>query len=87
MNLEQAVAHYTALARRPGWADYVREQARELAADHPVLYADLSRRLHAAIPALSVVTVQAVKETRANTYRLEPERFQLPQPVKAKGRR
>lgn len=84
MTGEQAFAWYSGMAKHAGWRDYVREQAKALASEHPVLYADLWARLAAAFPVLTQSTVQSVRETRANTYRLERSRFQIAQPVQAK---
>lgn len=75
MTSDEDFAWYSDLAKRPGWRDYVREQAKELAADHPVLYADLPARLFAAFPVLTQVTLERGRETRENTYLLERSRF------------
>lgn len=75
MTLDAAFTHYAALGRRPGCAAYAIEQARTLAADHPVLYAELPRMLIADNPAITQQPVYVVQETKANTYRLEASRF------------
>jgi len=75
MNLQEAFAYYSALGRRPGWAAYAIDQARTLATDHPVLYADLPAMLTADNPAITQAKVYRVEEARANTYRLERARF------------
>lgn len=80
MSLSDAFAYYADLGRQPGWAAYVIDQARTLAADHPALYADLPGMLAADNPAITQAKVERVAETRANTYRLERSRFTLPAP-------
>jgi hypothetical protein len=86
VTLDAAFAYYAALGRRPGWAAYAIEQARTLAADHPVLYADLPAMLTADNPAITQQKVYRVAETKANTYRLEASRFSRHLPL-TKGAR
>jgi hypothetical protein len=75
VNLSAAFTHYAALGRRPGWAAYVIHEARTLAADHPVLYAELPKMLTADNPAITQQSVAMAPESRGGTYRLEPVRF------------
>lgn len=83
MTLEAAFRHYSALGRLPGWAAYAIHEARTLAADHPVLYAELPKMLTDDNPRITQHPVAMAPESRAGTYRLEVSRFGArPAPVK-----
>lgn len=88
MDLQAAFAWYSAMARNQGCADYAIDQARELAKEHPVLFERLPAMLLKANPRLSQCRMERSHETRANTYRLQPERFAAPVvAVRTKGKR